>query len=90
MLNRKDGEEERDGNDGVTHDSSNIQYCLHISKVICFYFFQMYPDVAGDVQSITGKSLHAGRRAIKHYKGPVVYVQFLTVIFDSLYLYLCV
>lgn len=39
MLNRKNGREERDGNDGVTHDSSSSQCCLHISKLICFHFF---------------------------------------------------
>lgn len=59
MLNRKNSREERDGNDGVMLNSSSIQCCLHSSKLICFILFQMYPDVAGDVQSITGEKQQA-------------------------------
>lgn len=50
---------------GQTLPTFNVAYIF--SKVICFYFFQMYPDVAGDVQSITGECMHAWQRAYKIY-----------------------
>lgn len=62
--------------------------CLHFSKLICFHFFQMYPDVAGDVQSITGESLHAWQREIVQYKGQVVY--WYTIQYNSLFMSFCI
>lgn len=40
-------------------DPASIHCCLHIFILMCVYFFQMCPDVAGDVQSTTGERLRA-------------------------------
>lgn len=42
---------------GWTLPTFNVAYIF--SKAFCSYFFQMYPDVAGDVQSITGEDMYA-------------------------------
>lgn len=54
----------------MTLPTFNVPYIFPNSSVSTF--FQMYPDVAGDVQSITGESLHAWQRPIVQYKRQVV------------------